>query len=515
MSKNKSLNNIISGFAGQLITVALGIVIPRLVLLNLGSEANGLISTVTQIFTYFALLEAGVGNAALQSLYGTVGRKATDETNSVLAATQYYYRRTGVIYFVGVLLVSIIFPLAVKSSFSFWTVFAVTAFGGLGGVVRYFTQAKYLMLIKADGRNYAETNISTVINILISITKITLLYLGCNVVVIQAMYFGYSVLTSVIYVLYVHRSYPWLNLKVKPNLQALSKRNSAFIHQISAMIFNSTDMLILSILDNLKVVSVYGLYSLLFSMVSTAIGTINGSVQYKLGQSFNTKSKEEYLRMHDTFEVYNMALVCSLYCVAGAFILPFLRRYTAGVTDINYIDAYLPYLFIATYLMNNGRESSNMVIKFAGHFKQTQLRTVLESAINLIVSLIGVHYFGIYGVLFGTIAALLYRTNDMIIYANRKILNRSPWKTYRRWIVNILLFLVFSVGLRWFLSHVSLSTYPRIVLWAAFSCLITVPAFFGIASLLERDIYLYAKSLLVPYLKSMRQKVIFLLGRNH
>lgn len=500
MSKHKGIKNILSGFIGQLITIALGIIIPRLVLLNLGSEANGLLSTVSQIYTYFALLEAGVGNAALQALYGPIGSNNTEQSNRILAAMQHYYRRTGFVYLAGVLIVGFVFPIVVHSSFSYQTVFLVTILGGLGGVVRYFTQAKYLMLIKADGRNYAETNISTIINVLISVTKIILLCAGCNVIVIQAMYFGYSVLTSFVYVAYVRRSYSWLNLRVAPDLQALSKRNYAFIHQISAMIFNSTDMMILSLFENLKIVSVYGLYTLLFNMASTAVGTINGSIQYRLGQTFCNKHHEKYLCMHDAFEIYNMALVSSLYCIVGIFILPFLRLYTAGVQDINYTDPILPYLFIAVYLLNNGRESSNLVIKFAGHFKQTQWHSVLEAAINVGVSLVGVYFCGIYGVLIGTIAALLYRTNDMIIYANKKILNRSPWKTYRRWLVNLGMFIAFTLISKAVFAHVALDTYLRIILWAAMSCVVVIPAFFVAASLCDIGTYRYAKALLTSYL---------------
>lgn len=500
MSKHKGIKNILSGFIGQLITIALGIIIPRLVLLNLGSEANGLLSTVSQIYTYFALLEAGVGNAALQALYGPIGSNNTEQSNRILAAMQHYYRRTGFVYLAGVLIVGFVFPIVVHSSFSYQTVFLVTILGGLGGVVRYFTQAKYLMLIKADGRNYAETNISTIINVLISVTKIILLCARCNVIVIQAMYFGYSVLTSFVYVAYVRRSYSWLNLRVAPDLQALSKRNYAFIHQISAMIFNSTDMMILSLFENLKIVSVYGLYTLLFNMASTAVGTINGSIQYRLGQTFCNKHHEKYLCMHDAFEIYNMALVSSLYCIVGIFILPFLRLYTAGVQDINYTDPILPYLFIAVYLLNNGRESSNLVIKFAGHFKQTQWHSVLEAAINVGVSLVGVYFCGIYGVLIGTIAALLYRTNDMIIYANKKILNRSPWKTYRRWLVNLGMFIAFTLISKAVFAHVALDTYLRIILWAAMSCVVVIPAFFVAASLCDIGTYRYAKALLTPYL---------------
>ena len=58
------------------------------------------------------------------------------------------------------------------------------------------------------------------------------------------------------------------------------------------------------------------------------------------------------------------------------------------------------------------------------------VRSMIEAAINVIVSIAAVQFIGIYGVLLGTIAALLYRTNDFIIYANTKILMRSPKKEY-------------------------------------------------------------------------------------
>ena len=80
-----------------------------------------------------------------------------------------------------------------------------------------------------------------------------------------------------------------------------------------------------------------------------------------------------------------------------------------------------------------------------GIFKQTQVRSIIESAINLTVSLVLVFKIGMYGVLLGTIAALLYRTNDVIIYANWNILGRKPWKTYRRWIQNTIV-MVLLVG---------------------------------------------------------------------
>ena len=142
-----------------------------------------------------------------------------------------------------------------------------------------------------------------------------------------------------------------------------------------------------------------------------------------------------------------------------------------------------------------------MVIKFAGHFKQTQWHSVLEAAINVTVSLIGVHFYGIYGVLLGTIAALLYRTNDMIIYANKKILHRSPWKTYRRWLVNLALFIAATVLSKPLLAHVELDTYPRIILWAAITCIVVMPLFFAAASIFDMETFRYVRELVTPFLK--------------
>ena len=148
-----------------------------------------------------------------------------------------------------------------------------------------------------------------------------------------------------------------------------------------------------------------------------------------------------------------------------------------------------------------------MVIKFAGHFKQTQWRSVLEAIINITVSLIGVHFCGIYGVLIGTITALLYRTNDMIIYANKKILHRSPWKTYRRWLVNLALFIAVTVLSKPLFARIALDTYPRIILWAAITSVVVIPLFFVVASMFDRETYRYAKTLVTPYLKQARDKL--------
>ena len=76
----KGAYNAFFGLMGQLITIALGVIIPRLVALSFGSEVNGLLNSITQIFVCFTLFEAGVGVASLQALYVPV---ANDDKKSI------------------------------------------------------------------------------------------------------------------------------------------------------------------------------------------------------------------------------------------------------------------------------------------------------------------------------------------------------------------------------------------------------------------------------------------------
>ena len=56
-------------------------------------------------------------------------------------------------------------------------------------------------------------------------------------------------------------------------------------------------------------------------------------------------------------------------------------------------------------------------------------------------------------------------------------------------------------------AHISLDTYPKIIFWAAISCLIIVPLFFAVASLFDRKTYGYAKELVMPYIKNIFNKI--------
>ena len=487
MEVNKGVKNIFYGILAQSITIILGIIIPRLVLVNLGSEANGLLNSVSSVLAYMSLLEAGVGTATLQALYKPVSEKKYRDINRIMAATDRFYRRTGVAYLLLVVVIAGIYALKVSSDIPTYSIFIVVFLTGASGVISYFFQGKYRILLQAEGKSYISTIATTVQTIGTSLTKAFLLVSGFNIVAIQTSYFIYSFLQMVIITFYMRKNYKWLDLSVEPDYEAIGQRKAVLVHQISALIFNNTDVLVLTVFSTLKEVSVYSMYALVFGMVKTITVIFSEAFTYALGQSFN--NRKQFLKIFNTYEVYNISITFSLFFITRILILPFFKLYTKGVSDINYLDNNLAELFVIFYLLHNARVSSGKLIEIAQRFEDTKWRSVLESFINVTVSVLMVIKFGIYGVLIGTIAALLYRTNDMIIFA-ASIINRSPLITYKRWFTNIIIYgCLYMVIAK---LDIKSDSYIELIVSGIFVSIIAVPVFLGINSFIEPESRKYA-----------------------
>ncbi len=462
--------NFILGIFGQVVTMAIGIVIPRLFITSFGSEVNGFINSLNQVFVYVALLEAGVGSASLQKLYSPAGRNDREEINQILSATNYFYSKVGILYVALVVILAFVYPLLVDSTLDYWLMVSLVLLSGTSGALPYFFQAKYKLLLQAEGKNYIISALTTVTSVLLSTAKLLLLLLGFNVIAVQSAYVVINFALSLVYIIYIKKQYGWIKFSEKPDLSLISQRNSVLLHQISTLIFNNTDILILTFCTDLVSVSIYVLYKNLVSMIMNVLSVFMTSFTFKLGHSFDNRN--QFLYLNDMFEPLYISLSFALLTITYVFLTPFLRLYTAGM-DADYLVPYLPFLFCLMEVLSCVRMPSLNMITYAGHFKQTQWRAVLEAGINLTSSLLLVWFFGINGVVLGSILALLYRSIDMIVYANKKVLGRSPWHIVRVLLMNICVSAVVILAFRYI--PFNFDSYVKVIVTAGITCIIVIP----------------------------------------
>ncbi|MOA53918.1 hypothetical protein D3C78_1774480 [compost metagenome] len=93
-----------------------------------------------------------------------------------------------------------------------------------------------------------------------------------------------------------------------------------------------------------------------------------------------------------------------------------------------------------------------------------------------------------------------------MIYASRHLLDRSPWVTFRRWLTNAVVF----VGITLISSaiNIPIHSYAGIMLWGVLLGLVILPVYFVIASLMEREVFLYTWGHLKIYRTKLKNKVI-------
>lgn len=506
---NKGAKNVFYGLIGQTVILALGIVIPRFILKQYSDEANGLMNAITQIFTYLALIEAGIGQSALQALYKPVVQNDTDSVSAIMSATQRHYRKLVWLYAAAVMAFAFIYPLVISVedvetiSFcgsSYWAVFLLIFLQGLSGVISFYFAASYKQLFIADGQHYVISNITTINSIIVSLVKLVLISISVNIVFLQFAYLLINIAVALLYCYMFRKKYACVNLSAEPDKSALEQKNSFLVHEISSAVFSATDLFLISIFCDLRVASIYAIYNLVFSALNQLIGQVHNGCFYILGQNYNN-NKKEYACIHDAYDTLYIALVFTFDTVAFLLINPFVRLYTSGVSQMNYVDTYLPILFTIIQLLSCCRITASNLVKIAGHANKTIFRSMAESCIHIIVSLVLVQFMGIYGVMIGTIIALLYRTNDFIVYSNCKILKRSPLRQYK--IIGSFFALFIAIALIFKCINMSVSSYYEFLVVGIILVVVMAILYFGVALLLNA----YVRRCVVNVLSNLIRKI--------
>lgn len=474
MRKKRTINNIIFGFGTQVIIIVLGLFIPRLVMLNYGSDTNGFTATVQQIFTYMALLEAGIGQSTLNSLYEPVAKNDRLSISQRMSASRSYYRTVTRWYAALVIVMSVVLPFILNTNINKVVAGSVVFFEGMSAVICFYFFACWKQLLAADGRNYIVQIITMINSVLGYAIKIILVYLQVNIGVIQFAFFILSLVQLFIYHSYTQRKYAWVDFNATPDSVALKDRKAFMITQVASTVFSSTDMIVLSIIGSTALASVYSIYGLIFNNLVKVLNAIYFGVIFVLGQTWQ-KDKDEYVYMHDAFDIGTHWLITSTMAVAYIMTIPFVSLYTKGVNDIQYIYSALPILFCLVQIFSWNRYVNGNLTAIAGYAKPVSKVSAIEAFLNLSLSIILGLKFGIVGVLFATMIALPIKIIYCTYLSNKVILKRSVWPSIKIIATNYLLF--GCAVLYTYINPVGAESFKQFIIYTLLVCIVIYPVF--------------------------------------
>ena len=473
----RPLLNLISNVTLQLVTAISGLILPRLILLAYGSETNGLVASVSQFLTYLALVETGIAAASMVGLYKPLVEKNIKQINAVLAATKLYYQQAGILYLILLFLFVLSYPLLVSSTFNTLTCRLLIIVLALINLTDYFVLGKYRVLLEADQRGYVLSIFQIFAVVLRLIVSIVLIDIGYDIVAVMAVSTFVYILRVVAIISYVRRAYPLLNFNVKPNTGALSERWGALVHQISGVVLNNSNVVILTLCltgSVLSEISVYFIYASVVTIGTALCNAIASALVPFVARILRSHSKEDVYQIYSVIEFWYL-IIFSIFS-ASLFVLyvPFIELYTHGVSDTNYVRYEVGYLFTLIFFLQNLRIPGLIFIAARGDFRKTQNRAILEALINLVLAIPLVLISGLQGALIATIVAFIFSTYHVFWYVNRFVLNNLAQTVKRIFRSLILISICIGVG-EWLLQVFLEPSFINWIICGVLLVLISLP----------------------------------------
>ena len=437
----KGALNVSSQLVLQLVTAICGFIIPKLMLENFGSELNGMIASITQFLGIMALLESGFGIVAKTAFYKPLATGDKPGISGIFNATESFFRRIAFIFLGYCVALAFVFPLINESGFDYWFTLTLVLIVGISSFMQYYFGVSYTVLLNADQRGFFSAFLQTCTIILNAALVALLIGLGADIHTVKLVSAFVFILKPIILNVYGRRRYR-VDKSVPRDEASLAQRWDNLGQSIALYVHTKTSYIFITLFSTFKEVSVYSVYSLITTSLSSVISSISTGFVSGLGNIYANKEKENFKRVFNLYVFVNGFVTFLFYTIAIITMIPFITIYTAKMTDADYIRPLFGVMLIAAEVIYCIRLPYYYVITNAGHFKEMKRGAYVEAGMNIVLSLCLINFLGILGLAIATTIAMAVRTVEIIIYCSKNITEASPLEAFGRVAVNLCAMLI-------------------------------------------------------------------------
>lgn len=457
--------NTVSSLAYQVVALICGFITPKLLLSAFGSNVNGLVNSITQFLGVVTLLDLGVGTVVQSSLYKPLADKDNDLISKIYISASRFFKRIAIILLVYVFALTLFYPKFIGSEYGYdygYTTFLIIIIA-INSFAQYYFGIVNSLLISSDQRGYIQYCTQIVTIVISTILSAILIISGSSIQIVKLCTTLVFLSKPFFYSWYVKRHYS-INTKIEYLGEPIKQKWHGMAQHFASFVLTGTDNIVLTLLSTLGNVSVYSVYNLVVTGVFNLFTSFtNGFFPY-FGDLWARNEKETIHSDFAFFEwlIHNATLL--IFGCSGVLLVPFVRIYTSGVTDANYIQPLFSGLLVSAFAARALRLPYNYLVLAAGHYKQTQSNYIVAVILNIIISVATVRLLGLIGVAIGTLVAMLYQTVWMAVY-NYRVLLELKLVRFIKYIVSDALIAVVGV-LCCMPIHIECNTYVSWILFA-------------------------------------------------
>lgn len=468
MRTTRALYNFITDFIPLIIIALIGFLKLKLINENLGFAMSGMNTLFVNIMTYLSIMDGGMAGAVLYRLYKPIADEDHEKTSRVISAGRVLFNSIGfLILGLGIIISFVVFYLFKQDpvTISYSTVQFAFIIYLISSVIPYFVVVNKA-LFEASQKKYVTNIVLQSFTILKSLGEIFLLVQGYGLIEMYIMLILINLGSSIIIYFLSKKEFRHINFRhPDKDFEMKNDIKSLFVHKIGTTVAYNVDAVIIGSMIGIASVPFYTAYQYITDNLMTMIGKITYSITAGIGDLVARDRKRSYevFKELNAMCFYLASLVCvALFLVINAFIniwQPLIETSTM-----------LAFCFVMQLFYYMIRMPLTTYCNAAGLFSQTKICPIIESIVNIVLSLVLVTRLGIPGVLIATIIAYLvsdYFIRPVIIY--KEIFNENVREYYLRNTVNFIAMLMSG----WLCSHlIGYLNFDGYIMWFISSVII-------------------------------------------
>lgn len=402
-------SNIVASVVSYLVKMVCAFVSRTILIKYLGVMYLGLNGLFTGILSMLSLAELGIGSALVFSLYKPIADNDEEKVKQLLKLYKNTYTIIGLIVMgVGVCLMPFLKSLiadeaTIPTNINIYIVYFIFV---LNSALSYFVAYKRSLLFvcqRTDVENKSDMCIQ-IISTAVQCLFVILLKNYYSLVIISLIF---VVIQNIVITIITNKLYPQYNGRPKEDLPkdektAITKNVGALLfHKIGAVVASSgVDSIVISAFIGIVELGKYSNYLMIMTYISSIISLVVVALKGGIGNSLVEKNVEDNKKI---FYKLNFALFwiigfCGI-CLMNLF-NPFIQVWIGEEFKMSILFVIL---FSVQFFITNMRLMVNSYKECLGYFKQDMFKPLIESILNILISIILAKNIGIIGVVLGTI----------------------------------------------------------------------------------------------------------------
>ena len=470
----KSLLNARVNLIFYFITLALSFFSRKIFLDCLGADFVGLTVTLQNLLGFLNLAEMGIGLAIGYVLYKPLFEQDHTKLNEIISVFGYLYSWVGKIILIAGCILSAFLPLIFSETpFDYGVIYCAYFAFLTSSLIGYFINYRQTLL-SADQRNYVVAAYFQTANICkILLQMLSAYYTGSYYLwVVIELTFG--ILHSIILNWKINQVYPWLKSDIKsgrelhhkyPEVMRYTKQ--LFVHKIGELFQMQTTPILIYSFVSLQIVAFYGNYTMVTRNLTTLLNSFLGSTWAGVGNLIAEGNQEKNLKVY--WELTTLRFfVSTIFCYAIYKLLPAFIELWVGQEYL--LPDNVLYLLLILFYLSVNRGTTDQFLNGCGLFYDIWA-PLTESAIYLVVALIGGTFYGLPGVLIGNVVSVM-----LIIYCWKPYFLftkglKCPWTVYWiGWFKHIAALIATLLLADWLVHQISITNTPIQSWWQWIIC---------------------------------------------